>query len=123
MILYKKESYDIIGAAMEVHNELGSGILESVYHEALAIEFEDWKIPFISEKTLEVVYKQRVLNKYFEADFICFDQIIVEIKSVTELKNIHKAQVINYLKATGKKLGILINFGEESLKYERLVRF
>jgi GxxExxY protein len=64
-----------------------------------------------------------VLNKYFEADFICFDQIIVEIKSVTELKNIHKAQVINYLKATGKKLGILINFGEESLKYERLVRF
>jgi GxxExxY protein len=123
LILYKKESYDIIGAAMEVHNELGSGFLESVYHEALAIEFEDRKIPFISEKTLEVVYKQRVLNKYFEADFICFDQIIVEIKSVTELKNIHKAQVINYLKATGKKLGILINFGEESLKYERLVRF
>ena len=123
MILYKKESYDIIGAAMEVHNELGPGFLESVYHEALSIEFEDRKIPFSSEKTLEVVYKQRVLNKYFEADFICFDQIIVEIKAVTELNNIHKAQVINYLKATGRKLGILINFGEESLEYERLVRF
>jgi len=123
LILFKKESYDIIGAAMEVHKELGPGFLESVYHEALSIEFEYRKIPFISERTLEIVYKQRVLKKYFEADFLCFDHIIVEIKSVTELKNIHKAQVINYLKATKNKLGILINFGKESLEYERLVRF
>jgi len=108
---------------MEVHKELGSGFLESVYHEALAIEFEDRKIPFASEKKLEIAYKERVLDKYFEADFICYDHIIVEIKAVTEIKGIHKAQTINYLKATRKKLGIIINFGAESLEYERLVRF
>ena len=107
---------------MEVHKELGSGFLESVYHEALSIELEERKIPFTSETKLEIGYKERILSKYFEADFICFDQIIVEIKAVAEIKGIHKAQVINYLKATGKKLGILINFGEESLEYERLVR-
>ncbi len=108
---------------MDVHKELGSGFLESVYHEALSIEFEEREIPFVSEEKLEVLYKGRILDKYFEADFVCFDQIIIEIKAVSEIKGIHKAQVINYLKATGKKLGILINFGAESLEYERLVRF
>ncbi len=120
-LIYKEESYQIIGACLEVHKELGSGFLESVYHEALILELKNRSIPFESEKGFQIRYKNAVLsNKYF-ADFICYDKIIVEIKAVKELAAIHEAQLINYLKATGMRLGLLINFGEGSLISKRLL--
>ena len=120
-LIYKEESYQIIGACLEVHKELGSGFLESVYHEALILELRNRSIPFESEKGFQIRYKNAVLsNKYF-ADFICYDKIIVEIKAVKELAAIHEAQLINYLKATGMRLGLLINFGEGSLISKRLL--
>ncbi len=121
-IIYKDESYKIIGAAMEVHRELGSGFLEAVYQEALALEFDEKEIPYLSEAQLEIKYKNRTLSKYYKSDFVCYNKIIVEIKAVSELSSVHESQVINYLKATGLKLGILINFGAESLESKRLIR-
>ncbi len=122
-LLYKDESYEIIGAAMEVHKQLGNGFLEAVYQEALAVELESRKIPFKKESILEISYKGNVLSKYYIADFICYENIIVELKAVNELSGINEAQVINYLKAANIKLGILINFGTQSLEYKRLVRY
>jgi GxxExxY protein len=121
-LIYEQETYKIIGAAMDVRRELGYGFLEAVYQEALAIEFEKRSIPFKKEKRLEIVHKGQKLSKYYEADFICFDKIIVESKATKELVGIDEAQVINYLKATGIKVGLLINFGAESLVYKRLYR-
>ncbi len=121
-LIYEQETYKIIGAAMEVHSTLGSGFLEAVYQEALAIEFEKRSIPFKKEKRLEISYKDQKLSKYYEADFICYDKIIVETKAIKELSGIDEAQVINYLKATGLKIGLLINFGAESLEHKRLLR-
>ena len=121
-LIYKKEYYEIVGAAMVVHNELGTGFLEAVYQEALAIEFEKRGIPFKKETKLEINYKGVLLSKYYEADFFCYDKIIVETKAKSEISGIDEAQVINYLKATGFKLGILINFGSFSLVHKRLVR-
>lgn len=118
-IIHKDKSYHIIGAAMEVHKELGCGFLESVYQEALARELTYRYIPFEREKQLDIYYKGVLLDKKFYADFICYDDIILEIKAVSELSPIHRAQLLNYLKATKKRLGILINFGETSLRYER----
>lgn len=106
---------------MEVHRELGPGFLEPVYQEALELEFERQGIPFEREKELKISYKGHILKKKYAADFICNDKIIVELKALSALSGGHEAQVLNYLKATGFKLGILINFGEESLKYKRLV--
>ena len=122
-ILLKQESYEIIGAAMAVHNELGSGFLEAVYQEALALEFTKRNIPFEQEKVIEISYKNQILSKHYIADFICFDKIIIETKALSELIGNHEAQVINYLKATRLKLGLLINFGNESVEYKRLVRY
>lgn len=121
-LIYKEESYLIIGAAMEVHRELGSGFLEAVYHEALALEFKRKNIPFEQEKKIEISYKGQTLSKFYEADFICYSKIIIEIKAMNELCGSHESQVINYLKATEFKLGVLINFGAESLEYKRLIR-
>ena len=121
-LIHKEETYQIIGAAMEVHSKLGSGFLEAVYQEALTIEFEKREIPYEREKKLEIKYKDQTLSKYYEADFICYDKIIVETKAINELSGIHEAQVINYLKATGLKIGLLINFGSESLEHKRLLR-
>ncbi len=121
-LLYENETYKIIGAAMEVHKELGSGFLEAVYQEALAIEFNKRKIPFIKEPKLRISYKGQNLRKYYEADFICYEKIIVETKAIKKITGIDDSQVINYLKATGFKLGLLLNFGTESLEYKRLVR-
>ena len=120
MLIYKEESYKIIGACMEVHNTLGCGFLEAVYQEALAIEFEKRGIPYVREPELSIEYKGIVLSKKFNADFICYDKIIVETKALTELLNVHQSQVINYLNITKFKLGILVNFGEENLNYIRL---
>lgn len=120
-MIYKEEAYEIIGACMEVHRHLGCGFLEGVYQDALAIEFSDRNIPFEQEKSIEISYKSAPINHIFIADFVVFDKIIVELKAVNELNNVHSAQVINYLKATGKKLGVLVNFGQESLEYRRFV--
>jgi GxxExxY protein len=121
-LIHKEETYKILGAAMEVHSILGSGFLEAVYQEALAIEFEKRKIPFARESKLEINYKEQVLSKYFVADFVCFNKVIVETKATKELAGIDEAQLINYLKSTGLKVGLLINFGTESLEHRRLLR-
>ena len=120
-LLFKDECYKIIGTCMQVHNELGPGFLEAVYQESLAIEFKLQGIPFEREVKLEIKYKERTLQKFYVADFICYDEIIIELKALTKLESPHKAQVINYLKATDLKLGILINFGANSLQYERII--
>lgn len=119
-LLYKDESYKIIGACMEVHKTLGAGFLESVYQEALALEFDRQNIPYTKEEKIEIYYKDHILKQYYIADFICFNTIIVELKAVSTLEGVHTAQVINYLKATDLQLGLLVNFGEKSLKYKRL---
>jgi GxxExxY protein len=119
--LYERETYQIIGAMMEVHKTLGCGFLEAVYQEALAIEFEKQKIPFVKEKKLLLFYKGIQIEKFYIADFICFDKIIVELKALSALTSTHDSLMINYLKATKLKVGLLANFGERSLKYKRLI--
>ena len=113
----------IINACMEVHNELGNGFLEAVYQEALEEEFKIQQIPYKREQLLPILYKGKELNKEYYADFICFDEIIVELKAVSTLSKPHKAQVLNYLNAADKEIGLLINFGETSLKWERITKF
>ena len=120
-LLLKGEVYKIIGACMEVHKELGCGFLEAVYQEALEIEFELQGIPYVKEQHLPISYKDKLLRKYYVADFICFNEVIVEVKALTDLTTDHEAQILNYLKATGKRVGILVNFGKKSLQYKRLV--
>ena len=119
--LYERETYQIIGAMMEVHKTLGCGFLEAVYQEALAIEFEKQKIPFVKEKKLLLFYKGIQIEKFYIADFVCFDKIIVELKALSALTSTHDSIMINYLKATKLKVGLLANFGERSLKYKRLI--
>ena len=120
-LLYREESYKIIGAAMEVHNELGAGFLESVYQEAFELELQSKSIPFEREALLNIYYKGKKMKKRYAADFVCYDKIVVELKALTELNNDHEGQVLNYLKTSGLKLGILINLGAPSLQYKRLV--
>jgi GxxExxY protein len=120
-ILFKEESYAIVGAAMEVHRTLGKGFLESVYQESLGVEFKKRQIPFCREHLLELFYKGDKLSKYFVADFICFEKIVLELKSVSVLNSEHEAQVLNYLKATKMQLALLINFGASKLQYKRIV--
>jgi GxxExxY protein len=119
--IFKKESYRIIGACMEVHKELGCGFCEPVYQEALYREFLSQEIPFRAEKKITVSYKGDELMKYFIADFVCFDAVIIEVKAVTNIISEHSAQVLNYLKASGLPLGLLINFGSSSLQYKRFI--
>jgi GxxExxY protein len=121
-IVHQEESYRIVGACFEVYNELGCGFLEPVYHECLMLEFGMREIPFRSKADLELRYKDHVLKQRYEPDFICFDQIILEIKAVSQFTDEHRAQVHNYLKATGFRLGLLVNFGHyPKLEYERIV--
>ena len=122
-MLYEDETGKILNACMEVHNELGNGFLEPVYQEALEKEFILQKIPYEREKLLPIMYKGTKLDKEYFADFVCYDNIIVELKAVTTLVKAHKAQVINYLKAADKEIGLLVNFGCNSLKWERISRF
>jgi len=121
-LILKDESYQIIGACMTVHSELGAGFLESVYQEALAMEFKAIGVPFEKEKMIDIYYKTHLLEKKYCADFICYGQVIVELKAVNDLTGDHLSQVLNYLKATNLKVGILVNFGQPSLQYKRLVR-
>ena len=119
MMIYPKESYDIIGAAMKVHELMGPGFTEKVYQEALALELRERAIPFQREVEMHAVYKGTSLEGTFIPDFICYDKIIVEIKATRELDNVHRSQAINYAKIAGFKLALLINFGEASLEFER----
>ena len=104
-LLFKAESYKIIGAAMEVHRELGPGFLEAVYQEALELEFQKQNIPYEREKLLNIFYKGVKLSKFYSADFVCYNKIILETKATNELSGGNESQVINYLKATDFKLG------------------
>jgi GxxExxY protein len=115
------QTYQIIGCGMEVHRVLGPGFLEAVYRQALRIEFATRGVPFRPEVALQIAYKGVALDCAYRADFICFDEVIVECKAQAQLTNIDKAQTINYLKATGFHRAILLNFGAESLQYERIV--
>ena len=116
-----ERTYKIIGCAMEVHKELGCGFLEAVYQEVLEKEFADQGMPFKAHPIVEIFYKGKALDKTYQPDFVCFNEIIVEIKALAKLTGIEEAQLINYLKATGLKLGLLINFGAKSLEHKRFV--
>ena len=121
-IIFKEESYRIIGACFEVYKEMGSGFLEAVYQECLSIEFSEQGIPFVEKPRLDLAYKGRELDQKYVPDFMCFDEIIVEIKAVKHLTDDFRAQVINYLKSTKKQLGLLVNFGHHpKLEHERYV--
>lgn len=121
-IIYKQESFDITGAAMEVYNQLGHGFLEAVYQEALEKEFQLRGIPFEREKLLTISYKGENLKQTYKADFVCYGKIIVELKAVGELTDAHRSQVYNYLHATGFELGMLFNFGySDGLERERII--
>ncbi len=120
-VLYKDESYKIVGACFEVYNQKGFGFTEPVYQECLQIEFALQDIPFIAQPLLELDYKGTRLAQYFRPDFICFGKIIVEIKAVAALMDAHRAQTLNYLNATKFDLALLVNFGQcPKLAYERL---
>ncbi len=116
-----ERTYKVIGAAMEVHKELGCGFLEAVYHEALGKEFAYQAIPFKSQPIVKISYKGEFLNKTYQPDFICYDEVIVEIKALDKLSGNEQSQIINYLKASGFTTGLLINFGANSLEYKRLI--
>lgn len=119
--LFKSECYKIIGSCMDVHSNLGCGFLESVYQEALELEFIRNSIPYEVESQIDIHYKGVVLDKKYSSDFICYDEIILELKAVKSIEDIHVAQLMNYLKATRKKVGYLINFGSRSLEYKRFI--
>jgi GxxExxY protein len=115
------ETFSIIGAAMEVHRELGHGFLEAVYQEALVLEFEARGIPFEQEKCLSITYKGKALESTYRADFVCFGEVVVELKALQSLTGVNEAQLLNYMKASGFKRGLLFNFGTPSLQHKRMV--
>ena len=115
---YDQELYAIIGAAMEVQNELGEGFLELVYHDALNVELGLRGIPYETEKQIAIHYKGKPLERIYKADLVCYGNVVLELKSVEKLKAEHTAQLLNYLKATGMPMGVLINFGEKPLRYK-----
>jgi GxxExxY protein len=121
-LVYKEESYAIIGARFEVYKDKGCGFHEPIYHECLEIELEFQRIPFLSKPPQTLQYRGRTLVQTFNPDFICYDRIILEIKAVSELLDEHRAQVLNYLAAMGCELGLLVNFGHyPRMEYERLL--
>jgi len=116
----KEDTYKIIGACMEVHKQLGKGFLEIVYKDALEIEFKLKGIPFVREQKFEITYKGNKLNRFYVADFVAFDSIILEVKAQEFVIDENYKQVINYLAVSKQKLGLIINFGEDSLKFKRV---
>jgi len=122
-LLYEEEVYKIIGAAIEVHKEFGSGFLESVYEEAMILESQKRQIPHETQVKIPIYYKKQKLNKEFITDYIGFGKIIAEFKCIPKLTKIEEAQIINYLKATGIKVGLLINFGSHGrLEWRRFIK-
>lgn len=122
MLLYYEQSYEINGAAFQVYNQLGPGFLEAVYQETLEIEFQRRNIPYEREKELKIIYDGIELKQTYRADFVCYGNIIVELKAVSALDDAHRAQVYNYLHVTGMKLGLLYNFGYPTgLEKERII--
>ena len=120
-LIFADLTYKIIGACFEVHKQLGCGFLEPVYQEALELEFIERKIPFQREQLLEINYKGKILTKKYKADFICYEKIVIELKALSKLTGEHEAQLLNYLKATGFELGLLINFGTKKLEHKRMI--
>ena len=121
-LIYPEESYAIMGACFNVYKDKGAGFLEPVYQECLTMEFEYQKIPNMTQPELLLYYREKKLNKTYRPDFICYDKIIVEIKAVEKLVDEHEAQILNYLYASGFKLGILVNLGHyPKLEYKRIV--
>ncbi len=121
-VIYKDESYKIVGACFNVYNEMGCGFLESVYQECMEIELEYQLVPFLSQAEIKLKYRDRLLKSKFIPDILCYNKIIVELKAVSMLVDEHRSQVINYLHASKIKLGILVNFGNHNkLEYERFV--
>ena len=120
MLIHQDLTGRIIGACYTVHSKLGCGFLEKVYQEALSIELAEMGIPFEREKPLPIYYKGKLLNCHYYADFVVDGKVILELKAVTEMSTVHQAQIINYLKATGIKVGLLINFGTTKLQHKRL---
>lgn len=116
-----EETYAVIGAAMTVHKELGCGFLEAVYQEALERELIIQNIAYVREKKIEIHFKGKPLDKYYKADFVCYDSIIIEIKALKKIEGHEEAQVINYLKASKTHKALLLNFGTTSLQYKRFV--
>ena len=122
-LIYKEESYRILGACFEVNKDKGCGFLEAVYQECMELEFELQGMLFVPQKELHLSYKGRRLKQTYQPDFVCFDKIVLEIKALKQLADDHRAQLHNYLKATGYRLGLLVNFGHfPQLEYERIVR-
>ena len=121
ILTFKDECFAIVGACMAVHNELGSAFLEPVYQEALSLEFQKRSIPFSKEHRLEIYYKEALLEKKYYADFLCYDQIVVELKTCSALTDQHTAQALNYLSALKLNLSLLINFGTPRLQWKRVV--
>ena len=122
-LLFAEESYQIRGAIFEVYREMGCGFLEAVYQECLEREFAKQGVPFVAQQELVLHYKGDRLEQTYKPDFICFDKIIIEIKAVKELADQHRAQMHNYLKASGLKLGLLVNFGHHpKAEIERIIR-
>lgn len=119
--IYKEESYAIRGALFAVHKELGSGFLERVYQDALEYEFKERGIPYERERKIQIMYKGKPLGEPYRADFVCYGKIIVELKAVKTLEDAHYAQILNYLKATKMKLGILVNFHDMYITPKRIV--
>ena len=122
-IILAKEYYDVKGACIEVHKRLGCGFLEKVYQDALEIELKLRGIPYEREKRIVIEYKGYTIDHDYIADFICYGSLIVELKAVRDLHDVHKAQVMNYLRATQLPVGMLVNFGEKSLNDQRLVNW
>ena len=114
-------TYAVIGAAMEVHRQLGCGFLEAVYQEAMELELTARGIPFDPQTDIAIRYKGQVLKTFYRADFICYDAVVVELKALTQIGPIEEAQVINYLKGTGYEIGLLLNFGRTSLQPRRYI--
>jgi GxxExxY protein len=122
-LLYEQESYAILGACFEVYKDKGCGFVEAVYQECLELELGFQAIPFVPQSELQIAYKGHTLKQTYKPDFICFDKIIVEIKAVSSLDDEHRKQIHNYLKASGFRLGLLINFGHHpKLEFERIIR-
>lgn len=120
-IIYREESYKILGACFEVYKEKGCGFLEAVFQECLEIEFRSQAITFVAHPLLALSYKGQSLKQVYTPDFVCYGKIIVEIKAVSALTDEHRAQVHNYLRATGHRLGLLVNFGHyPKVEYERI---